>query len=115
MIDELDDVGDEAQVRPRKRKLEWEREQELQDIRDLCDSSPNLVFLWRLLAACGMFRSSSWKDPMDMAIASGKRDIGLWLIAELEEASPDIYVRMKQAAQIRKERMNERRGNSSYS
>lgn len=81
----------------------------------MAESSPNLVFLWRLLGACGIFQSSSWQDTTSMAIASGKRDIGLWLIAELEEASPDIYVRMKQAAQIRKERMNDRRGNSSYS
>lgn len=108
MIDDQIDVGDETQVRPRKRKAEWERDQELKDIKEFCDSSANLCFLWRLLAACGMFRSSSWKDPMDMAIASGKRDIGLWLISELEEASPDVYLRMKNAAQIRKERMNER-------
>lgn len=109
------DVGDEKQVRKRKNKRVLERESELLDIQRFCDDPANLYFLWRVLAKCGMFSMSGWADPQTMAVMAGKRDIGLWLLQELEEAAPDVYLAMKNAAQERKERMNERSGHSSYS
>ena len=90
-FEEQIDVGDVKQVRKRKKKHELIRDQELEDIRVLLKLPSGRRFLWNLLSKCKIFETISNHDSLRMAIASGNRDIGLSLIAEINEADRDGF------------------------
>lgn len=85
------DTGDEVEVGRRKKKHELRAEQEREELSKLFASPGAPAFFWRLLSECQMFHSISRGDPHDMAIASGRRDVGLWLFSELLQANPQAY------------------------
>lgn len=84
------------QVKSAKSKAKLSRERELKDILRLAESLDGekfLRFLWRYLGLCGVFRTSfTGKD--DTFFLEGQRNIGLQLLADVNEADPQIYVRM---------------------
>jgi hypothetical protein len=88
------DVGDEPQVRTRKKKVDIRRERELHDIRENLKTTSGRGFLWRLLSECGIFQSTSYADETPMAIKSGRRDIGIWMLSEIEQADKDGFIKL---------------------
>jgi len=52
-------------------------------------------YLWSLLSRCGLYTSMSGLDPIAMANAAGRRDIGLSLVADMSEVMPTAYVTMQ--------------------
>lgn len=44
----------------------------------------------RILRESGVFSSTFNSDPVNMAYYNGKRDFGLWLISEMEEANKAV-------------------------
>lgn len=54
--------------------------------------------MWRLLAKTYLFQSITSSDPLYMAAASGRRDVGLWLFNEVMLHAPDKFVIMQQEA-----------------
>jgi hypothetical protein len=60
-----------------------------EDVRDL---------LWRLLSHCHLYGSVYNKSFGDMALAEGKRQVGLWLLSEICEADPSAEMKMRQKA-----------------
>lgn len=79
--------ADEAKARETRRK-------ELDDLRWLLGHPQGRRVLTRMLERAGLFRSSFNHSGSVMAFSEGKRDMGLWLSAELSEASPDGYVKV---------------------
>jgi hypothetical protein len=80
-------------------KLQWLMEQET--FRD---------FMWRLLTRCHIFASIWEQNYGRMSLLEGERNVGLWLLKEIGEASPDQLFAMQQkatqaaSAQAREER-----------
>lgn len=76
--------ADEAEALERRRK-------EVEDLRWLLANPQGRRIAARMLSETGVFRSSFNHSGSLMAFSEGKRQIGLWLTAELLEASPDGY------------------------
>lgn len=49
---------------------------------------------WRLLEKAGIYRTSFNHSGSVMAFNEGKRDVGLFLLAELNDAAPGGYLKM---------------------
>lgn len=95
-------VGDEKQVRKTKKKWELEEERILEELRQLLKVPGNRYFLWRLLSHCRIFNTVSSPDPVQIALNSGRRDAGLWLLGEIENADPAAFSIMHNEATNRK-------------
>ena len=87
-------VGDEKQVKQYKKKYQLNREREREEIRELIRSSFGRRFLWRILTQCKIFSTTSHHNPHLMAVASGSRDVGLWLLKEINEADGEGYIKL---------------------
>jgi len=96
MVNEPLDVGDEKQVKQSKKKFELVRDRELEEIRRILKEEWGRGFLHRILGECHTYRSTSNSDAHTMAVLSGQRDIGLWLLSEIEQADPNGYVKLLQ-------------------
>lgn len=103
------DHGDQGQVKKRKTKAQLEQDRCQEELRQLLSHKGNRYFLWRLLSECGLYRTSS-VDPHNMAIRSGMRDVGIWVITEIFKADEHAFTKMQLEAQ-RREKENDRSGN----
>jgi hypothetical protein len=84
---ERDAEAEEAVARERRRK-------ELEDLRWLLGHPQGRRIVVRLLDEAGVYRSSFNHSGSVMAFNEGKRHVGLFLIAELTEASPDGFMKV---------------------
>lgn len=70
--------------------------QAYKDAQDFIDTASTLEgrnVLRRMLAECGIYRSSFRDQATAMAFAEGKRAIGLWLLEQFN-ACPDLYLQL---------------------
>lgn len=100
------DHGDRSQVRQRKTKQQLEEERCREELRKLLQHRGNRYFLWRLLSECSVFHSTSVPNPSDMAIRSGKRDAGIWVLTEILNADESAYFKMTSEAREREKQNN---------
>lgn len=91
-----EDVGDQKQVKKKKKKHQLVREGQLEEIRHILSTPYGRRFLWRVLIQCGMNKTLSGQTELGMAIMSGKRDMGLWLLGEINEADKNGYIKLIQ-------------------
>ena len=84
---ERDAEAEEAVARERRRK-------ELEDLRWLLGHPQGRRIVTRLLDEAGVYRSSFNHSGSVMAFNEGKRHMGLFLTAELIEASPDGFMKV---------------------
>lgn len=68
-------------------KLQWLMEQET--FRD---------FMWQVLTHCHVFKSVFDQNYGRMSLLEGERNVGLWLMSLLGDASPDQLFAMQQKA-----------------
>jgi hypothetical protein len=85
------DVGEKSIVRKRKKAAKLLLLQEIEETRRLLETPGGRWFLWRLLEECGVYRTFGVQDSHSMAMLSGRRDIGLWIIGKVFEANPNGY------------------------
>lgn len=88
------DVGDETEVTKHKKKWELKADQDEEDIRFLLSHPPGKRFLWRLLEQCKIFETISHHDQHQMAILSGGRDKGLWVLDQINEADKGGFIKL---------------------
>jgi hypothetical protein len=89
-----EDVGDEKQVQSKQNKFKLIRETQLADLHYLITTPQGCRVLWRILEAGKLLATISDRDSHYMAIASGKRDLALWLLAEIDEADKNGYMKL---------------------
>src|SRR5579859_2913087 len=75
-----------------------DREGEVAQLRALLQQEDVRDLMWRLLERCSVYASVYSKSFGDMALAEGRRQIGLWLLSEICEADPAAEMRMRQKA-----------------
>lgn len=96
------DTGDPEQIEDRKDKDALRMEQEVADLTKIMEARSGRSFMWRLLGQCGVYRSSFSADLAEMAFSEGRRNIGLWLVRELERVDPALFAKMQQEDRVRK-------------
>jgi len=80
--------------------------QEVDDIKELLSTPVGRRFYWRLLGLTGQFRSS-FTGNSETFFREGERNIGLILMADINEIMPEAYVLMIQENQAREESVDE--------
>lgn len=92
--DPLDTTATEA-ARQRDAQLQQlEREREVSDFKWLMATVEGRRFVHRLLRKAGVHRSSFSLSEVEMAFREGNRNIGVFLMAEIDEVCPERYHQM---------------------
>jgi hypothetical protein len=104
MNDQLVDAGDEEDVRRERKKYKLERQREIQEMRKLLDEPGNRALLWRFFQYCKIFDSLPPMDIGPLAMTTGIRNAGIWMLNEVLEAKPNMLTIMKQEAVEREKR-----------
>ncbi len=99
MVDEFDEIEETSKKLTKKQKTSLERQAE--EFRRLLESPGARYWLWKLLSRCRVFHTLSVSSPHDMAIRSGQRDVGLWVLNEILENHPEAFHMMQQEAKER--------------
>ena len=90
----MTDINNVKEVKKNKKKFQLLYETELEDIRFLLNYPQGRRFLWKILAHSKLVETISYHDPYRMAIASGARDEGLWLLGEIDMADKQGYMKI---------------------
>lgn len=92
MTEEIYTIQGDAELREARRLKEGkEREEWLAAFRKVLAAKEGRAFVWRLLSWTGVYRSTFSNQPLDMAYAEGIRSVGLKLLADVQEASVEMY------------------------
>jgi hypothetical protein len=84
------------------------RARDLGDLKELMRLPSGRRTFWRLLGASGVFVSSfTGEQPLTMAFAEGRRNEGLRLFLDLQEADGELYLLMAQEAAAAEKRAPE--------
>ena len=73
------------------------REREVDDMAWVLSTPQGRRFIWRYLGECGLFRSS-FVGQFQTFFNEGERNIGLKLLADVNDAHPEAYVIMMKEA-----------------
>lgn len=93
--DDPTDLNREArEAESEELKVREGRRKELEDLRWLLGHPQGRRIVLRVLEEAGVFRSSFNHSGSVMAFNEGQRNIGLFLTAELLEASPQGYMKV---------------------
>ena len=81
------------QVRKGSKKEQQLRLQELADVRWVLSTTQGRRFFWRYLSDCGVF-TTSFTGNSTTFYNEGMRNVGLKLMADVQEAQPEAYLQM---------------------
>jgi hypothetical protein len=95
----LYNAGDAQQVAKAKSRQKTRSLQKKAAFRKFMSDPEGRMFMWDLLTLCGIFHSSFSVDALRCAFNEGRRDIGLRLLADINQLSPELYIRMMQENQ----------------
>jgi hypothetical protein len=91
--DPLDLRGQDRLREDRDQAQKVERDQEKADFAWLMSDKRGRRFMWRMLEVTGVYRSS-FTGNSETFFREGARNVGLKLIADIHEFSPDSYTTM---------------------
>ncbi len=90
------DTGDIKQVNKKKTKTQLRRLRENEWLKEILSKPGGRDFIWRLLIQCGVYHTSFTGDAPHTFFNEGKRQIGLWALAEIHEADKYAIVLMQE-------------------
>lgn len=99
----IDDTGDETLVEEQDKKAKLAEEQNVSELQWLLSTKAGRYFIWRILCECGVFQTLSMMDTHHMAIRSGRRDVGLWIMEQIFNADNNAFFKMQNEAKDREE------------
>ncbi len=94
--DPFDLRGQERAKQEIEARNKVERQIEQQDLKWLMKCRQGRRIVWRLLERTGLYRTSFDPNPAMMAFNEGNRNLGLMLMAQLNEVCPERYTLMVQ-------------------
>lgn len=98
MPDEIDNFYDTA-INEKNKKLSAEgkrlRQRELSDLRKILKIPEGRRFVWNLLAKAGLFHSSFALNSNQTAFNEGRRNLGLDLMIDLNEADVGAFAQLQ--------------------
>ena len=83
-------VADQKQVKEQKQKEKDIRKTELDDVKSILSTEHGRRFFFRYLSICGVFKSS-FTGSSETYFLEGRRDVGLRLLADINESNPKAY------------------------
>lgn len=95
--DERSDVGkaaDPHEVGRQKEKKSHSRDWELKDISAVFGFAPARRFLKRLVAQSGLLNPYCFQDSERVQFAAGRREMGVWVVAELAAVDKDALAKL---------------------
>lgn len=92
-FDPTDLVGQEAEKADQSRLRKNKRDSEIKDFQWLMGDARGRRFMWRMLEMAGVYRSSFTGNSTTF-FNEGQRNIGLMLVAEIHDTTPDAYALM---------------------
>jgi hypothetical protein len=87
-------AASKSQVKESDHKIRRGREREVADICHVLSSVEGRRFVWRYLETCKVFQSSWDHSGSVMSFNEGQRNVGLRLLADINEAMPEAYLVM---------------------
>ena len=87
------DAGDAGKVDARSTRLSITRDDEVADLQAVLNLDGGRRLLWRLLERAGIYKTS-FTGNSETFFKEGRRDMGLFLLNEIQEADPDAYLKM---------------------
>ena len=90
-------AADHEQVKKGSKNESSRRQQEVDDIRVVLSTRQGRRFVWRHMTNAGIFQSCFTGNSATF-FNEGKRDVGLKLLAEVQEAGEELYLRMMKEA-----------------
>lgn len=86
----IDEANKDSQKEFDKRRI-----RELDDLQKVLKIPEGRRLIRRLLEEAGIFKASFSQNSMLTAFNEGKRDQGLWLIRDIDEADPNAYAQIQ--------------------
>src|SRR5687767_10645516 len=87
-------AANEGQVNEAEKKVKFGRDRDLSDVSAILATLHGRRFIWRYLTECRVFETSFNNSESITYFNEGMRNIGLKLLADVNEASPDAYLQM---------------------
>ncbi len=109
MADDRFDAGDEEDVAEREKKVQLEREREVEEFRVILSTRGGRNVVWRLLSMTGLFNSPIG-ETNDIMRQVGAQDLGRKFLAEVFTSDPGAYILMSQEAEVRQIEKEEANG-----
>lgn len=94
-------TSDEEIVEEQLRKAKLKEERAKEELRTILEDDKVRYWIWQILTQCGVFHTLSAADTHQMAIRSGRRDIGLWILEQVFEADKAAFHKMQIEAEDR--------------
>ncbi len=91
----MSDTGDFKQVKKTKKKVQLRRERETAELKALLSSPIMRHFVWRVLERCGIYKTSFTGDAAHTFFNEGQRQMGLWLLTEIEDSDKNALSLMQ--------------------
>lgn len=79
--------------------------QDKEDVRWLMSTPSGRRVVWKILSRCGIFKTSFSESAAQMAFFEGARNEGLQLLNDINDACPDMYIKMIHEQQDLKARL----------
>ncbi len=98
MTDYLSEEEREELAADELKRQQLRRENELNDLRLICETERGRRFIWRLIEQAGVWRTTYTGEALSAAFAEGKRNTGLKVFSDVMEACPDQYLAMAKEA-----------------
>jgi hypothetical protein len=93
----MTNAADPATVKKREKTEKFLRDQEIADVKFLLSTQQGRRYIWKHMSNAGIY-NTSFTGNSTTFFNEGKRDIGLKMLAEVMEASPESYVQMMKEA-----------------
>jgi hypothetical protein len=86
-------AADPRQIREAKQTSREIRKQELKDVSLILSTIEGRRFFFRYLCECGIFKTS-FTGSSETFFREGQRNVGLSLLADLNDADPTMYAKI---------------------
>ena len=103
----VQNAADPAQVRKAAVREQLANEQQALDLRSIMEQEGGRRYLWRLLDTAGVFRTS-FTGNSETFFREGMRNVGLIIMADLQDACPDLYQRMVNENRLPRQQQKQR-------
>ena len=94
MAKEVDVFKVDEKNEEKQKEFEKVRDREIDDLQRVLRLPEGRRLILRILSEAGLFRASFTLNSMQTAFNEGKRDSGLWLMRDVDEADPNAYPQM---------------------
>jgi hypothetical protein len=90
-------AADPQQVKDAALKERLNLRDEAKDLRDILEMPQGRRFIWKLLEKTRVF-SAGFLEPNLLTFREGERNVGVFLLGEIQKANPDSLIQMMKEA-----------------